>query len=75
MLTLTITATTTDEAIEAAIPFSDMRAHAIELRDSAAAVLDVQGDQEVLELHVFGDDFYVTQDAEGNTHTTIIQRD
>lgn len=41
MLTLTITATTTTEAIEAAIPFLDMREHAIEQ----------QGDQTILELH------------------------
>lgn len=46
-----ITATTTTEAIEAAIPFLDMREHAIEQRDMAAAVIDEQGDQTVLELH------------------------
>lgn len=51
MLTLAITATTTTEAIEAAIPFLDMRAHAIEMRDMAAAVIEEQGDQVVLELH------------------------
>lgn len=51
MLTLTITATTSTEAIEAAIPFLDMRAHAIELRDMAAAVIAEQGDQVVAELH------------------------
>lgn len=48
---LTIKASTTTEEIEAAIPFLDMRAHAIELRDMAAAVIDEQGDQVVAELH------------------------
>lgn len=48
---LTIKASTTTEAIEAAIQFLDMRAHAIELRDMAAAVIDEQGDQVVAELH------------------------
>lgn len=51
MLTLTITATTSTGAIEAAIPFLDMRREAIERRDDAAAVLPEQGDQAVLELH------------------------
>ena len=51
MLTLTITATTTTEDIEAAISFLDMRDHAIEQRDMAAAVIEEQGDQNVLELH------------------------
>ncbi len=51
MLKLAIAATTTTEAIEQAIPFLDMREHAIELRDMAAAVIDEQGDQAVLELH------------------------
>lgn len=51
MLTLTITATTSTDAIEAAIPFLDMRREAIERRDDAAAVLPEQGDQTVLELH------------------------
>lgn len=51
MLTITITATTTTQAIEAAIPFLDMREHAIEQRDMAAAVIDEQGDEAVLELH------------------------
>lgn len=51
MLTLTITATTTTEAIEAAIPFLDMCDHAAEMRDMAAAVIEQQGDQNVLELH------------------------
>ena len=48
---LTITATTTTEAIEAAIPFLDMRAEAIERRDDAAAVLDDLGELTVLEYH------------------------
>lgn len=48
---LTITATTTDDAINNAIRYSDMRAHAIEIRDMAAAVLAEQGDQTVLEYH------------------------
>lgn len=51
MLKLAIAATTTTEAIEQAIPFLDMREHAIELRDMAAAVIDEQGDQAALELH------------------------
>lgn len=51
MLKLTITATTATEAIEAAIAFIDMREHAIEMRDMAAAVIEQQGDQTVLELH------------------------
>lgn len=50
---LDITATTTDERIEAAIPFLDMRAHAFVVRNGAAAVLKDQGDQLVLELHEF----------------------
>lgn len=48
---LTISATTTTEQIEAAIPYVDMRKEAIERRDDAAAVLSEQGDQDVLELH------------------------
>lgn len=48
---LTIRATTSDDAIVAAIPYLDMRAEAIERRDDAAAVLEEQGDQVVLELH------------------------
>ena len=51
MLTLEIKASTTIEAIEAAIPYLDMRREAIERRDDAAAVLQEQGDQVVLELH------------------------
>ena len=51
MIVLTISATTTDDQIERAIPFLDMREHAIERRDDAAAVIDEQGDQVVLELH------------------------
>ena len=50
-ITLTIRATTTTEAIEAAIPYVDMRKEAIERRDDAAAVQAEQGDQVVLELH------------------------
>ncbi len=49
--TLEITASTSTDAIEAAIPFLDMRAHAIDLRDMAAAVIEEQGDQLVLEVH------------------------
>jgi hypothetical protein len=55
MLKLHITASTTTEEIEAAIPFLDMRKEAIERRDDALAVAEEQGDQEVLELHEFGD--------------------
>lgn len=51
MLKLTITATTANEAIEAEIPFLDMRDHAAEVRDMAAAVIEEQGAQVVLELH------------------------
>lgn len=46
---LTITATTTDDEINNAIPYLDMRQEAIERRDDAAAVLEEQGDQMVLE--------------------------
>ena len=55
MKTLTIKATTTDEAIESEIRFLDMQANAIEMRDMAKAVIEEQGDQAVLELHEFGD--------------------
>ena len=51
MLTLTIKASTNTDSIEAAIPYLDMRQEAIERRDDAAAVLEEQGDQVVLELH------------------------
>lgn len=54
MQVFSITATTPTEAIESAIPFLDMRAHAIEVRDMASAVLAEQGDQEVLQLHDVG---------------------
>lgn len=50
MLKLTIKALTTDAAIQE-IPYLDMRAHAVEIRDMAAAVLAEQGDQTVLEYH------------------------
>jgi len=51
MKILTIKASTTDEEIAAEITHEDMRQEAIERRDDAAAVMDTQGDQEVLELH------------------------
>lgn len=51
MLELTITATTSNETLEQAIPFLDMQEHAAEMRDMAAAVIEEQGDQAVLELH------------------------
>jgi hypothetical protein len=50
-LILTIKASTTTQQIEDAIRYLDMRKHAIERRDDAAAVIAEQGDQEVLELH------------------------
>lgn len=50
-ITLTIKASTSTEVIESAIPFLDMRAHAIELRDMSAAVIAEQGDQVVAEIH------------------------
>lgn len=50
-ITMTIKASTSTEVIEAAVPFLDMRAHAIELRDMAAAVIAEQGDQVVAEIH------------------------
>jgi hypothetical protein len=50
-MTLVIKASTTTQEIEDAIPYVDMRRHAIERRDDAAAVIGEQGDQEVLELH------------------------
>lgn len=49
-----ITATTTDQEIEV-IPYQDMLKEARERRDDAAAVLDVQGDQEVLEYVEYSD--------------------
>ncbi len=49
--TFTICASTTDTDIEAAIPFCEMRREAIERRDDAAAVIDEQGDQAVLDLY------------------------
>ena len=55
MLTLVIKASTNTDTIESTIPFLDMRAHAIEVRDMAAAIINEQGDQDVLELHQFGD--------------------
>lgn len=48
---LTIKASTTTDEIANAIPFVDMRKEAIERRDDAAAVLEEQGDQTVLEYH------------------------
>lgn len=51
MLKLTITAATSNETLEQEIPFIDMREHAAEMRDMAAAVTEEQGDQVVLELH------------------------
>lgn len=48
-----ICATTTDADLEA-IPFLDMRREARERRDDAAAVIEEQGDQLVLELHEIG---------------------
>lgn len=53
MLKLHITASTTVEEIEAAIPFVDMRKEAIERRDDAKGLED--SDEVVLELHEFGD--------------------
>lgn len=54
MITLTIRASTTDSKLDA-IPYIDMRAHAREQRDMAAAVQEQQGDQEMLEYHQFDD--------------------
>lgn len=51
---LTVKASTTNEALESAIPFLDMREHAQEARDTAAAVIEEQGDQDVLEYHDIG---------------------
>jgi hypothetical protein len=48
---LNISGTTTDDQIYSAIPFCDMRAHAVELRDAAAAVIDVQGCHNVAHIH------------------------
>lgn len=53
MTILTIKATTTDADLDA-IPYLDMREHAREQRNMAAAVLAEQGDQDVLEYHQFG---------------------
>lgn len=51
---LTITATTTDLEIES-IPYLDMRIEATERRDDAAAVLEEQGDEEVLQYETYDD--------------------
>lgn len=85
MVELTIRATTTNEAIEDAIPFLDMRSHAIEMRDMAAAVIEEQGDQNVLELHEFGDivvlyspDFgyaYVNERSVGVGNSLVVEND
>ena len=48
-MTIYITATTTDDEIYEAIPYLDMCQEAIERRDDAAAVLEEQGNQTVLE--------------------------
>ena len=53
-LTLKIDATTTNDAIEAAMPYLDMRSHAIERRDDALAVDDEHPVGTVLELHDVG---------------------
>jgi hypothetical protein len=50
-LVLTIDASTTDEAIYDAMPYVDMRHHAIERRDDAAAVETDNPVGTVLELH------------------------
>ena len=50
MLILTITATTTDDELQA-IPYLDMRQEASERRGDALAVINEQGDQVVLEYH------------------------
>jgi len=50
MLILTITATTTDDDLQA-IPYLDMRQEATERRDDALAVINEQGNQTVLEYH------------------------
>lgn len=50
-ITLTIRATTTDAEIDSAIRYMSMHDHAIEMRDMAAAVMEQQGDQVVLEYH------------------------
>lgn len=53
MLILTIKASTTTDAIEDAIPFRDMREHAIALRDLelGAAVIPEDYEEVVAELH------------------------
>jgi hypothetical protein len=51
---LSITATTSDIELED-IPYNDMRREARERRDDAAAVLEEQGDQQVLEYVEYGD--------------------
>ncbi len=43
--------TTTYADIEDAIPYGEMRRHAIERRDGAAGVIDELGDEEVLDLY------------------------
>ena len=46
-----ISATTTNDEIKKNIPYLDMQLEAIERRDDAAAVLDEQGDQTVLQFY------------------------
>ena len=53
-LITTISATTGTGTIINAIPFADMRQHAIMLRDMADAVREEMGDQEVAELYQDG---------------------
>jgi hypothetical protein len=82
---LIISATTTDAQIEAAIPFIDMRHHATEVRDMAAAVLQEQGDIERLELHeidgisvLYSPEYayaYVNQVSSGVGNSLVIDAD
>lgn len=83
MKIITIKASTTNNEIEAAINFLDMRAHAIEMRDMAEQVMAEQGDQDVLELHVIGDVYvlyspvfgyaYVNEQSTGIGNSLIIE--
>lgn len=82
-LILTIKASTTNDEIESAIPYVDMRKEAVERRDDAAAVLTEQGDQVALEYHdVDGVDVlysrtfdyaYVNQNTHGTGDSLLIE--
>ena len=84
MLTLTIKASTTTDAIEGAIPFRDMREHAITLRDLelGAALIPEDYEEVAAELHeidgvtvLWSPEFgyaYVNEDGPGAGNSLLI---